>query len=562
MLQSLQIRNYVLIDSLDVEFPEGLVIISGQTGAGKSILLGALSLLLGAKADASVIGPNADNCVVEAVFRVPESDADISTLLEDGGIECENGELIVRRVVNRSGRSRSFVNDSPVPVQTLQGISSRLIDIHSQHQTLLLTDHAFQLSMLDHYAGNVPLVAECGESFRSLRSLEKELSGLNAEIARLAEEEEYLRSRCARLEEAHLKEGELEELEAEQKRLANAEEIKENLCGVENLFAPSDPDSDVMSISTALKEAQRKLEKVKAFIPEAASLSERIESSRTELDDILEEVVSANSRIELSQERLESVEDRLGLLYGLLKSFSASSVAELIAKRDGLSASLADSASMEERRSELESRIEAERKRYEGICLRLHDARTASAVPFAAAIQESVRSLEMEYSVFEVEVAQASASASGTDSVRFLFSASGTASTDVAKCASGGEMSRLMLCLKAMMARFVNMPTLIFDEIDSGVSGSVADKMGRMICRMGKDMQVFAITHLPQVAAKGNAHYLVEKEYDVLGKATTSIRPVSGQDRLQEIARMLSGSRITPAAMENARSLLGSGQGD
>lgn len=556
MLESLQIRNYVLIDSLDVRFPEGLIIISGQTGAGKSILLGALSLLLGSKADTSVIGGDADSCVVEAIFRIPESDQLLKGILEDNDVDADGGELIIRRVVNRSGRSRSFINDSPVNIQVLQSISSRLVDIHSQHQTLLLSDKSFQLSMLDHFACDGALLDECEKSYKAFKTFEKEYSEVSSRLDRMSEEKEYIRARWQRLEDAHLQDGELETLEAEQKQLANAEEIKENLGGVEEMFNPSDPNSETLPLSSALKEAQKMLEKAARFVPEAGALAERVDSARTELDDILEDVSAINSSVELSQERLDAVDERLSLLYDLMKGYSAASLAELIAKRDALSESLFDSSSLEARKAELENMMALERKKLESLSKRLHEARAKASIPFASAITESVRSLEMDYAVFKVELSDAPLSASGSDAVRFLFSASGTNLTDVAKCASGGEMSRLMLCLKAMMAKFVNMPTLIFDEIDTGVSGSVADKMGRMICSMGKDMQVFAITHLPQVAAKGNVHYVVEKEYDVLGKATTSVRPLDGHDRVMEIARMLSGSSITSAAVENAKALL------
>lgn len=556
MLKSLQIRNYVLIDSLDVEFPEGLIIISGQTGAGKSILLGALSLLLGTKADATVIGDSADNCVVEAVFDISGSDKALQYVLDENEVDADAGELTIRRVVNKSGRSRSFINDCPVSVQVLQSISSRLVDIHSQHQTLLLSDKVFQLSMLDHFAGNEALLGECARAYKAFKTHEKEYSEVSLKLDRMKGESEYVRARWQRLEDARLQEGEIESLEAEQRQLANAEEIKENLGGVEELFSPSDPNSEAIPLSSSLKEAQKMLEKTARFIPEAVSLAERIDSARTELDDILDEVSAINSRTELSQERLDAVDERLSLLYGLMKGYSASSVTELIAKRDALSESLFDSTALESRKVELENILATEKKTLDGISRRLHEARDKACAPFSKAITESVRSLEMDYAVFTVELSEAPVSASGSDAVHFLFSASGAAPVDVAKCASGGEMSRLMLCLKAMMAKFVNMPTLIFDEIDTGVSGSVADKMGGMICSMGHDMQVFAITHLPQVAAKGNAHYVVEKEYDVLGKAKTSVHHVDGQERVMEIARMLSGSSITPAAVENAKALL------
>ena len=558
MLKSLQIRNYVLIDSLDVDFPEGLVIITGQTGAGKSILLGALSLLLGSKADPSVIGEGSDNCVVEAVFGIPETDSALKAILEENDVDAPENELIIRRVVSRSGRSRSFINDSPVNVQVLQSISSRLVDIHSQHQTLLLTDRSFQLSMLDHFAGNEGLLGECAVSYRRLKALDDELSEISGRLSRMNEERDYVYSRWKRLDDAGLREGELEALEAEQKQLANAEAIKEDLFLVENLFNPQDGGvGGQLSMSAALKEAQKHLERVSKYIPQAAELAGRIESSRAELDDVFAEVSSINSGTELSQERLEAVENRMSLIYGLLKNYSCASVADLVKLRDSLSDSLYDSTTLESRKEELERLAAAEREVLQGICDRLHAGRVKAAEPFSKAVEGMVRSLELERAVFATEVIQGQVSPSGSDSVRFLFSASGMNPVDVAKCASGGELSRLMLCLKAMMARFVNMPTLIFDEIDSGVSGSTADKMGGMICSMGEDMQVFAITHLPQVAAKGKAHYLVEKEYDVLGsRPTSSVRPLQGEERIMEIARMLSGSQVTAAAIENAKALL------
>jgi DNA repair protein RecN (Recombination protein N) len=558
MLRSLQIRNYVLIDSLDVDFPEGLVIITGQTGAGKSILLGALSLLLGSKADPSVIGEGSDNCVVEAVFGIPETDSALKAILEENDVDAPENELIIRRVVSRSGRSRSFINDSPVNVQVLQSISSRLVDIHSQHQTLLLTDRSFQLSMLDHFAGNEGLLGECAVSYRRLKALDDELSEVSGRLSRMNEERDYIYSRWKRLDDAGLQEGELEALEAEQKQLANAEAIKEDLFLVENLFNPQDGGvGGQLSMSAALKEAQKHLERVSKYIPQAAELAGRIESSRAELDDVFAEVSSINSGTELSQERLEAVENRMSLIYGLLKNYSRATVADLVELRDSLSESLYDSTTLESRKEELERLAAAEREVLQGICDRLHAGRVKAAEPFSKAVEGMVRSLELERAVFATEVIQGQVSPSGSDSVRFLFSASGMNPVDVAKCASGGELSRLMLCLKAMMARFVNMPTLIFDEIDSGVSGSTADKMGGMICSMGEDMQVFAITHLPQVAAKGKAHYLVEKEYDVLGsRPSSSVRPLQGEERVMEIARMLSGSQVTAAAIENAKALL------
>ena len=544
MLKSLQIRNYVLIDSLDVVFPEGLVIITGQTGAGKSILLGALSLLLGSKADTSVIGSHGDNCVVEALFRVPESDSVMRDLLHENDLDDDSGELLIRRVVSSTGRSRSFINDSPVSLQILQSVTSRLVDIHSQHQTLMLSDKSFQLSILDSFAGNGSLLERCGSLYRRVRELDKEITGLKDKIARIEEEKDYLQSRWKRLDEAHLVEGELESLEEEQGLLANAESVKESLSGVETLLD-----------TASLKEARKLLEKASRFVPSAAALAERLESARVELNDIQDEVSEIDSRTEVSAERLEAVESRMSLLYDLMKRYSASSVEELITMRDSLSASLDGAEEINDRLEDLLKEKKVVEEEFLSVSKALHESRCSAAGRFCSEILSSLRSLELDRAVFDVDLVETPSGETGRDGVRFLFSASGSNPVEVAKCASGGELSRLMLSLKAMMARFASMPTLVFDEIDSGVSGSVADKMGQMICSMGKDMQVFAITHLPQVAAKGDAHYLVEKSFEDNG-AVTSVRLLDGEERVMEIARMLSGSHVSAAAIQNAKALL------
>lgn len=555
MLSRLQVRNYVLIDSLEIEFPEGLIIITGQTGAGKSILLGALSLLMGAKADASMVSDGADNCVVEAEFET--SDASLKDVLEDNEVEWDEGHLVIRRVVNRSGRSRSFVNDSPVPVNVLQEISSRLIDIHSQHQTLLLSDRNFQLDILDHYAGNSALRTECAGLHRELGALNSDLSALEARMARLAGERDYNEAQYRQLEAAALREGELEELEVEQKQLANAEEIKTALCSVEELFTAASSSGEVLSVDSTLKEADKALSKIIRYVPDLASLSERIDSCRRELDDILAEVEAVNSRTELSESRLEEVEDRMSLLYGLMQKHSCRTEAELIALRDSLSEALSDSTQLEEKREELCARIAQVQKSLQSVADLLHERRAGAVQTFSDAITGSIRDMELPYAVFEVELLPVSPGAAGRDMIQFRFSATGRNAVDVSKCASGGEMSRIMLSLKSMMARYTNMPTMIFDEIDTGVSGSVADKMGSVICSMGENMQVFAITHLPQVAAKGSAHYLVSKTIDPSSsKAVSTIEKLSAEQRVLEVARMLSGSELTDAAIANAKSLL------
>jgi len=556
MLSRLHVRNYVLIDSLEIDFPEGLIIITGQTGAGKSILLGALSLVMGAKADASMVSEGADNCVVEAEFDKAD-EAEIRDILDENDVEWDDGHLIIRRVVNRSGRSRCFVNDSPVQVSVLQDISSRLVDIHSQHQTLLLSDRQFQLGTLDYFAGNADLRERCSALWKELGSLKSELSQLDARIARINSEKDYNEAQYRQLESAALKEGELEELETEQKQLANAEEIKTGLCAVEELFTNSSSGGEVLSVDSALKEAVKQLSRLARYIPAAEELSDRIDSSRHELDDILSEVSSLNARTDVSESRLEEVENRMSLLYGLMQKHGCANVNELIALRDSLSEALFDSTMLEEKRKSLTAKIDEVKAQLDEVADRLHESRAKAAVPFAENIQSDIRNLELPYSIFEVELLDVPVSAHGRDSVQFRFSSSGRNAVDVSKCASGGEMSRIMLALKAMRARFANMPTMIFDEIDTGVSGSVADKMGSMICSMGEFMQVFAITHLPQVAAKGKAHYLVSKEIDpAASKAVSTIEKLSEDQRVLEVARMLSGSVLTDAAIANAKSLL------
>ena len=554
MLARLHVRNFVLIDSLEIDFPEGLIIITGQTGAGKSILLGALSLVTGAKADASMVSEGADNCVVEAEFDT--EDPLIRSILEENESEWDQGHLIIRRVVNRSGRSRAFVNDSPVPVTVLQDIASRLIDIHSQHQTLLLSDKQFQLDILDNYAGNAQLRQDCAAVWKDLASKKSELSSLEARIARIARDKEYNEAQFGQLEAASLREGELAELEEEQKQLANAEDIKTGLCGVEELFTASS-SGDSMSVDSSLKESVKMLMKVGRYMPAASQLADRLDSCRLELDDILAEVSDMNSRVDMSPERLEQVESRMSMIYALLKKHGCADEAELIALRDRLSEELFDSTRLEEQAEDLRKEIASSEARLAAIASELHQARSRAAADFSEAIASSIRGLEMPYAVFEVELLDAPVSATGSDAVAFRFSATGRNAVDVAKCASGGEMSRIMLALKAMMARFTSMPTMIFDEIDTGVSGSVADKMGSMICQMGEHMQVFAITHLPQVAAKGHAHYVVSKEMDpATSKAVSTITRLTDDDRVLEVARMLSGSVLTEAAIANAKELL------
>ena len=559
MLRKLTVRNYVLIDSLETEFPEGLVIITGQTGAGKSILLGALSLLLGAKADASMIGESSDNCVVEGEFEVPDEEGTLKTMLEDSDVDWDGGHLTIRRVVNPTGRSRSFVNDSPVSVQLLSSLSSGLIDIHSQHQTMLLSDRHFQMSLLDHFAGDGKLLDDYRTLYRSYNALRSEIERLESSMEKARADYDFNVSRLEKLTAANLRAGELEELEMEQKQLANAEEIKEGLCAAENLLGAVPSGDGTTSVTSILREAARHLDKISSYVPVASSLSERLDSARLELEDILSELSDLNSDTDVSDGRLAEVEERLSLLYSLLRSYSCSTEADLIAERDALSAAVSGMAVSDERLDELKRALDKSDRELAQAARALSAARHEAAGKLSDAIRDSVRSMELPSAEFRIVLTPSARNQEGADAVQYEFSSTGKNLTDVSKCASGGEMSRIMLALKSIMARYANMPAMIFDEIDTGVSGSVADKMGSVICSMGRFMQVFAITHLPQVAAKGSAHYAVTKTVKD-GRTVSEIKRLSDDQRVLEIARMLSGAVLSDAAVANAKALLSDSQ--
>lgn len=535
MLTRLSISNYVLINSLDIEFPDGLIIISGETGAGKSILLGAVSLLLGKKADLSVLNDNARNCVVEAEFS-----------------DRKGNEYVLRRVITPAGRSRSFLNDEPVTLSDLSAISSSIIDIHAQHQHLSLADSAFRLSVIDYFAGTAADLEEFRHAFGELERISVRVSALEKDVAAAAAEAEYNEFRLGRLTEAALVPGELEELEKEQRMLANAEEIRGGLEYALELVSPEE-----MPVSGRLKEAVARIGKYTAFDSRLESLADRLESSRVEIDDIVSDLERISASITVSPGRLQEVEERLSLLYSLMRKHDCASVEELIALRDSLSESLKGNAEAESALDELRrSKSEAEAK-VKGLSGILTRKRTESLGSLNSYLTESIRSLEMPSARFEAVITpKASVTSDGSDNVDFLFSANGDSLQEISKVASGGELSRVMLALKGMLAEYTDLPTMIFDEIDTGVSGKIADRMGQMIGEMGRNMQIFAITHLPQIASKPGTHYLVYKESGEDGRAESRIRKIEGEDRVMEVARMLSGSRLTSAAIENARVLL------
>ena len=536
MLSRLSISNYALISSLDITFPDGLVIITGETGAGKSILLGALSLVLGKRADSSVFSDNTRNCVVEAEFH-----------------DKSGQEYILRRVITPAGRSRSFLNDEPVSLADLAAISNRIIDIHGQHQHLLLTDPDYRLGVIDHFAGTAPLLDEYKKIYDEYTAVEDEAASLEKSIAEEERDAEYRQFQLHKLQEAALVSGEMEALEQEQKALAHAEDIRTGLDAAYACLNPHD-----ISVSQLLKDAATRLSKFAAWDDRLESLAARLESSRIEISDIEREIEDISSSVTVSPQRLDEVEERMSLIYSLERKYGCADVDELIALRDSLATALGGTEQMLDRLSALRQRQQELGTQREALARRLSEQRRAASGSLSEALQEAVRSLEMPHAVFRAEISgKGRLTATGGDNLDFMFSANGEQSLrDISKVASGGELSRVMLALKGLLARYTSMPTMIFDEIDTGVSGRIADKMGNMIGRMGQNMQIMAITHLPQIASKKGAHYLVFKEFGPDGKASTGIRRIEGEERVMEVARMLSGSELTPAAVENARELL------
>ena len=536
MLSRLSISNYALISSLDITFSDGLVIITGETGAGKSILLGALSLVLGKRADSSVFCDNTRNCVVEAEFY-----------------DKSGEEYILRRVITPAGRSRSFLNDEPVSLADLAAISNRIIDIHGQHQHLLLTDPDYRLGVIDHFAGTAPLLDEYKKIYDEYTAVEDEAASLEKSIAEEERDAEYRQFQLHKLQEAALVSGEMEALEQEQKALAHAEDIRTGLDAAYACLNPHD-----ISVSQLLKDAATRLSKFAAWDDRLESLAARLESSRIEISDIEREIEDISSSVTVSPQRLDEVEERMSLIYSLERKYGCADVDELIALRDSLATALGGTEQMLDRLSALRQRQQELGTQREALARRLSEQRRAASGSLSEALQEAVRSLEMPHAVFRAEISgKGRLTATGGDNLDFMFSANGEQSLrDISKVASGGELSRVMLALKGLLARYTSMPTMIFDEIDTGVSGRIADKMGNMIGRMGQNMQIMAITHLPQIASKKGAHYLVYKEFGPDGKASTGIRRIEGEERVMEVARMLSGSELTPAAVENARELL------
>ena len=538
MLKSLAVSNYALIENLEIDFPEGFVIITGETGAGKSILMGAISLLFGARADLAVLKDKSKNCVVEAIFE-----------------NVTGEDITLRRVLSPNGKSRSFVDDEPVSSSTLKELSENLIDIHAQHQHLLLADSNFQLSVLDSFADNGPLLTDYQKKYELLNQLNSRHNELKSKIAKEEAEAGFNKFQLDQLNEAKLRVGELEEIEEEFRILSNAESIKNALYSITNLFSPEGLDK---SLIQNLKEAVSVCTRIASDYKAIEPISERIEACRIELKDIEQDINTKAECVNINPDRASLLEERISNIYNLLKKHHVESVDALLELKEILENKVSLSVSHQAELEIMEKEITECKKDRDSLSAELYRRRLAASEMFVEKMTSAIRDLEMPHAVFTSEISELQQyNIYGRNSVTFFFSANkNIAPRELAKIASGGELSRIMLCLKALMATGKGMPSMIFDEIDSGVSGSIADKMGNLLDNLSKKMQIFAITHLPQIACKGNCHLLVYKEIDGNGATKTDIRKLEGEERVMEIARMLSGAELTNAAVANARELL------
>lgn len=551
MLQSIHIQNYALIESLDIDFHSGFSVITGETGAGKSIILGAIGLLVGQRADTKAIKSGANKCIVEATFDV--SSYQLEEFFAENELEYEGGECILRRELNASGKSRAFINDTPASLVQMKALGEKLIDVHSQHQNLLLNHEDFQLSVLDILAHDEELLGEYKLLYKEYKQTSRELDNLIAQAEKNRQDEDYIRFQVEQLETAQLQQDEQEELEQEAETLSHAEDIKAGLYKVDQLM-----ESGETTLLSVTKECMQTLQGIARVYAPAQEWVNRLDSCYIELKDLSQEVSNAAEDVEFNPARLDFVNERLNLIYSLQQKHRVSTVDELIALAAELRAQLDAITSSDDRIQELTRRKEDLYNKVKTSARLLTNVRTIAAKEIEKQMQAYLVPLGMPNVRFAVELApRKEPDASGMDSVSFLFSANKNGTLqNVASIASGGEIARVMLSLKALIAGAVKLPTIIFDEIDTGVSGSIAEKMALIMQQMGKaDRQVISITHLPQIAARGAHHYKVYKEDTDTG-TNSHIRPLSHEERIHEIANMLSGATLTDAALNNAKALL------
>lgn len=551
MLRSLYIQNYALIEKLDIDFGSGFSVITGETGAGKSIILGAIGLLLGQRADVKSIRRGAAKCVIEARFEI--AGYGMQPFFEENELEYED-ECILRREVYASGKSRAFINDTPASLVQMKELGEQLIDVHSQHQNLLLNKEGFQLNVLDILAHDEEELAAYQSLHREWKQAQRDLENLIALAGQNKADEDYIRFQLEQLEDAHLTAGEQEELEREADTLSHAEEIKAGLFRAGQVM-----NSDEGGLLSALKECLNTMSGLQKVYPSAGELAERLESSYIELKDISQEISGKEEEVEFNPARLEEVNDRLNLIYTLQQKHRVSTVDELLALADDYAAKLSNIISSDEQIEELKSRSEALYNKVKKQAAVLTELRTAAAREVEKQMAARLIPLGMPNVRFRVEIGtRKEPGAHGADTVGFLFSANKNgALQNISSVASGGEIARVMLSVKAMIAGAVKLPTIVFDEIDTGVSGEIADRMADIMQEMGNsDRQVISITHLPQIAARGRAHYKVYKQ-DNETETNSHIRRLTDEERVEEIAHMLSGATLTEAALNNAKVLLG-----
>ena len=551
MLRSLYIQNYALIEKLDISFGAGFSVITGETGAGKSIILGAIGLLLGQRAEVKAIRQGASKCVIEARFDI--SAYGMEPFFEENELEYEE-ECILRREVYASGKSRAFINDTPASLVQMKELGEQLIDVHSQHQNLLLNKEGFQLNVLDILSHNDEQLSAYQSLYREWKQAQQDLTDLIARAEQNKADEDYIRFQLEQLEEANLSVGEQEELEQETDTLSHAEEIKAGLFRVGQLLT-----SDEGSLLAGLKESLNTMLSLQKVYSPATELAERLESTYIELKDVSQEVSSQEEHVEFNPERLEEVNDRLNLIYTLQQKHRVTTVEELLALTEEYAAKLAAITSYDERIGELTTLCDTLYNKVKKQAAVLTKARAGAAREVEKQMASRLVPLGMPNVRFQVEMGmRKEPGVHGEDTVNFLFSANKNgALQSISSVASGGEIARVMLSIKAMIAGAVKLPTIVFDEIDTGVSGEIADRMADIMQEMGEqDRQVISITHLPQIAARGCAHYKVYKQDNEI-ETNSHIRRLADEERVEEIAHMLSGATLTEAALNNAKALLG-----
>jgi len=550
MLQTLIIQNYALISRLEIDFQSRFSVITGETGAGKSILLGALSLILGQRADTKSIKQNEDRCLIEGVFDI--SSYQLDSLFSEKGWEYDARQCILRREIWVSGKSRAFINDSPVGLNDLKELGAYLIDIHSQHQNLLLADSQFQMQVLDVLAKNKELKNDYLSTYCEYIRIDKKIRELKERISIRKTEEDYLRFQFNQLEEARLQAGEQDLLEPESETLSHIEEIKNGLFQLELLFSSEDS-----GIVPALKESLKQLQSLQKVYSASEPMIERVETAYLDLKDLATDIYSRQENLEFNPERLQEINDRLHTIYSLQQKHRVDSVDALIALRDDLDKQIQEIDHSGEALEQLEKKSAQLYERVTTLAGKLSQTRNDAAGKLESRLVETISALGMPNVRFSVEIIKKETfDSKGCDRVTYLFSANKNMELKpVAQTASGGEISRLMLGVKSLIAGAMALPAIIFDEIDTGVSGEIADKMGDIMRQMGETMQVIAISHLPQIIAKGEMQYLVYKDENN-DLAETRISRLSYEERIKEIAYLLSGATLTTAAIENAKELL------